>query len=621
MLKRFFQTPQQEYLFIFLAATLLLLDLFVQDSPFDLAPVILAVALLGSIPILIRAFSILLNWGISIDILYLSALIALFAVGEIHSVVFVSIILAMGRLLDLRVRSIPNITTEKFCRELPEKAFRQNRNVYDEIPVQRIKGGDILIVKEKVNVPVDGVVVFGEVQVNEMSVTGLSTPITKVLNDKVFSPSMVDSGTIKIRAIGASKDSVFVQKIKLMEEIGKKRSCLQYFTDKLTEYFLPFVFIAGIVVYLVTDNIIITSALFLVVCQKGITVVVPLQFKKVFNTVAKYGVIIRNGKKFETLGKIKTVVLDKTDILTFGSFQIKDIHIEEGISKTDFWTSVAIAEKYSEGSINKILFREAVNHVQTIPDAHKYQVYKGSGVYAKYGRDNILVGNKKLLSEVKIKFPRGFQKRLDEKNKKKAHTVIFVAINNIFVGSVDVVDIPEKSLHASVKELRKIGVEKVVIFTNDDETIARNITTTLGIDEFRCSLTPEEKREELKRLSKISSVAVVGDGGGGYSTILRRGVDIAMGKDCIAMPAKNSDIIILNDNLRLLPKLILSSRSLTRTTYGNIGIWFLVNFSGVAFVIEGIITPVFAVLYSFILEFTHLFPILRLPRICKIKAR
>ena len=225
------------------------------------------------------------------------------------------------------------------------------------------------------------------------------------------------------------------------------------------------------------------------------------------------------------------------------------------------------------------------------------------------------------VTEGKIKFQRGFQKQLNKKNKKNAHTVIFVAINNIFVGSVDVVDIPEKNLHANVKELHKIGVEKVIIFTNDNETIAQNITATLGIDEFRCSLTPEEKREELERLSKINSVAVVGDGGGSYSTILRRGVDIAMGKDPSVTTACNSDVIILNSNLELLPKLILSSRALTRTTYGNIGIWFLVNFSGVAFVFAGIITPVFAVLYSFILEFTHLFPILRLPRICKIKAR
>ena len=613
MFKQFFKSPRQEYIFIFLATATLLFDLFVQDPPFDLTPVILVVALLGSVPVLIRAFSVLLEWGISIDILYLFAIIALFAADEIYSIVFISTILAMGRLLDLYMHSASNDTIEKLDKQLPNKAFCQDRNVYDEIPVERVRNGDILIVKEKEKVPVDGIVVFGEAQVNEMSVTGFSGFVKKVLNDKVFSPSVVDSGMIKIRAICSSKESVFVQKVKFMKEIGKKRSCPQYFTDKLAEYFLPFVFIAGIAVYLATDNIIMTSALFLVVCQRSIVVIVPLQFKKVFNTAAKYGVIIRNGRKFETLGKIKTVVLDKTDMLTFGSFQVKDIHIEEGISKTDFWTSVAIAEKYSEGLVNKVLFREAINYVQTVPDAHKYQVYKGAGVYAQYGRDNIIIGNKKLLSEVKIKFPRGFQKKLDEKNKKNAHTVIFVAINNIFVGSVNVVDIPEKSLHVSVKELHKIGVEKVIIFTNDNETIAKNITATLGIDEFYSSLTFEEKRTKIEKLSNKNSVVVVGDGGGDYSTILRRGVDVAMGKDCIAMSAKNSDIIIFNDNLRLLPKLILSSRALTRTTYANIGIWFLVNFFGATFVLIGVISPVFAILYSFIMGFIQFYPFLRSP--------
>ena len=402
MIKHLFSTPRLEYLFIFLATTALLVDLFVQDPPFDFGLVIMTVALLGILPIAVRAFSVLLDWGISIDILYLAALVALFSVDEVSGVVFISIILAIGRLLDLRVRSALSDTIEKSDKQLPDKAFRQNRNVYDEISVQRIKSGDILMVKEKEIVLVDGVVVFGEVQVNEMSVTGSSMLVKKVLNDKVFSSSVISSGTIKMRAICMNKESVFTQKIKLMEEIGKKRSCLQYFTDKLAECFLPFVFVAGIAVYLATDNIIITSALFLVVCQRGITIVVPLQFKKVFNTAVRFGVIIRNGRKFETLGKVKTVVLDKTDMLTFGSFRIKNIHIEEGISKTDFWTSVAIAEKYSEDLVNKVLFREAINHVQTVPDAHKYQVYKGAGVYAQYGRDNIIIGNKKLLSEVKI---------------------------------------------------------------------------------------------------------------------------------------------------------------------------------------------------------------------------
>lgn len=612
MIKWLFKSPRCEYIFIFLATAILLFDLFVQDPPFDLAPVIMTVALLGSMPILIRACSALLEWSISIETLYLFALIALFVSGQIHSVIFISIILAMGRLLDSRILSASSDTIEKLYKQLPPKALCQNRNIYDEILVEKIRRGDILVVKEKEKVPMDGIVVFGEAQVNEMSIAGLSDSVKKVLNDKVFSPSVVDSGMIKIRATCGNKESVLAQKVEFIKSARKKRSHLQYFTDKLAEYFLPFVFITGIAVYVATNNIMITSALFLVVCQRGITVIIPLRFKKVFNSAVKHGVIIKNGRKFEALGKIKTVVLDKTDILTFGSFQIKNVHIEEGMSKTDFWTSVAIAEKYSEDLVSKVLFREAIDHIRTVPDAHKYQVYKGAGVYAKYGRDNIFVGNKKLLSEIKVKFPRGFQKKLDKKNERRNHMIIFVAINNIFVGSITVADIPEKSVRASIEKLHKIGIEKVIMLTNDNEVITQNMASVLGIDEFRFSLTLEEKRAEIEKLSKINSIAVTGDGKGDYSTILRRGVDIAIEKDCSAITARNSDIIVLNGNLELLPKLILSSRALTRTTYCNIGIWFLINFFGITFVFMGIISPVFAILYSFVIGSIQFYPFLRL---------
>ena len=619
MFKRFFQTPEREYIFISLATIVLLFNFVVQDTSPVFFTIILVVALLGSLSTLARAFSTLINWGFSIDVLYLIALLILFFEGNIISIIFISLIFSLGRLFDFYVYSTSKNITKNFYDKIPQTTFRQNKNVYDEVLVEKVKNGDILIIKEKEIVPVDGIVIFGEGQVNEVSVTGLSMPVKKVLNDKVFSSSVVNSGIIKIRAICTSKESVFFRKIKIIKEFGKKSSYSQYFANKLAEYFLPFVFFTGIVIYLITDNTIMMAALFLVISRKGVTSAVSLHSKKVLHLAAKYGVIVKNNRKFEILGKTKAVVLDKTDILTFGSFQIKDVQIEEGISKTDFWTSVAIAEKYSEDLVNKILFREAMKYTEKVPDAHKYQVYKSAGVFAQYGRDNIVIGNKKLLSEVKIKFPKGFQKKLTEKNEKYDYATVFVAINNIFIGSITITDVPEKSVCDSVKELHKIGVENVVMFTSRNERFSQNFADAIGVDKILFSLSSEEKRAEVKLLSKMSTVAVVGDGGANYSKFLFGGADVAMGKECGAVIAHNSDIVIFNDDLRLLPKLILSSRSLTGVIYGNIGTWIITNATGVTFVLVGIINPVFAILYSFIVESVNFYLFFRLQRSHKKK--
>ncbi len=607
MFKRFLQTPQQEYLFIFLGTITLLIGSFVQDLPFDFNFVIITVALIGSFPTLVRACSVLLKWEFSIEVLYLIAILILFFEGSTMLVVFISLIFSLGRLLDFYVCSTSKKITKNFYNKIPKIAFRQNRNVYDEITIGKVKKGDIVIVKEKEVVPVDGVVVYGEGQMNEMSITGLSMTVKKVLNEKAFASAVVFSGVVKIRAMCAGEESIFFEKIKLIKKFSKEVSYSQYFANKLAEYFLPFVFLGGIVLYLGTDNIMMTAALFLVISRRGVTSAVSLHSKKVFHMAVKYGVIVKNSRKFETLGKIKTVILDKTDVLTFGSFQIKSVQIEEGISKKDFWTSVAITEKYSEDLVSKILFREAMKYTENVPDAHKYQVYKGSGICVQYGKDNIVVGNKKLLSEVNIKFPRGFQKKLYGKDKKYNHAIVFVAINNIFVGSITISDVPENDVRTSIKELHRIGVEKVIMFINGDEKISKNFGDSLGVDEIRLSLSNEEKVAEIRHMSKMDNIAVVGGGGADYSTIIPKCVDITMGKDNITISTHGSDILIFNNDLRLLPKLILASRSLTRTIYGNIGIWIVTNATGIAFVLVGVISPVFAVLYSFVIEFINLY--------------
>lgn len=609
MIRWFFRSPQREYFLILLAISALSFDFFVRESPY----VILAIALLFGLLTLIRAFFSLLDWGVSVDLLHLSAFIVLFATAEIHSVIVIGGVLALGRLFGRLVSSVTDRSLERYRKQAPKKAYRQNGNVYDEIPVERIRSGDILIVKEEQEVPVDGIIVFGKASVNEGSVTGESKLVKKVLGDKIFSSATIVSGTVKIRAMCTNKDSMFFQKVKFMKSMGGEKMHSLYLSDRLAEYFLPFVFFAGIVIYLVTDDLLMTTAFFLVVCDGGIMFVIPYIFKRSFNTLAECGVIIKNNKKFEALGKAAMIIFNKTDKLTFGSFQIKKVFIEEGVSNSDFWTSIAIAERYSEDILDKILFREALEHIQTVPDAYKYQIYKGAGMCVRYGCDNIMVGNKKLLLEKKISLPRGFKKKFEKINNKYDHTTIFVAINNIFIGCVVIVDMPANNVLTNVKELSKIGVKKTVLLTNNNETVTRNTATAFGIDKFYPSLTQEGRISKIKQLSKTNFGAVVGDGSG-VSNIAGAGVDIAIGKECSAISGRSSDIIILNDNLDLLPKLIMFSRRLTQAIYGNIGIWFIINLCGVILVFTGIVGPVSAVLYSLLANSAHLIPLLRLSR-------
>lgn len=599
MFKYFFRMPTREYFFIFFAGLVFLFSFFIQGFSFHF--VVFFFALMGILTVFVPAFSVLLEWNFSIDILYFLALLSLFIKGEMSAVIIISIILSLGRIFDFNINRIKK-TNKNFSNKIPKTVLRQDRNVYEEVSIDKVKNGDIILVKEKEIIPVDGVVVFGEAKVKENPVTGISMLIKKILNEKVFSGSFVDSGSVKIRAICTSEESVLSKKTRIIKESEEKVPYLQEISRRINEYFFPVVFILGIGVYLMTNNIIMFSALFLVVCHRILTVFIPFHYKKVFAIVVKQGIILKNGEKFEMLGKTKIIILDKTDASTFSSFQIEKVHIEEGLSKTDFWKSVAIVEKYSDDPVNKTLFREAVNQIQIVPDAQKYQVYNGSGVYAQYGRDNIVIGSKKLLLELKTKFPRGFQKNLSEENE---NTTVFVAINSVFVGAITLTNVPEKNIRANIEELHKIGVEKIVLFTNsNDEEKSQNMANAFCVDNFFSLSIFEEKKSEIERLSKMGFVTVISDGKWDY--LKNSGVNIAMGKYCSAISNDNSDIIVLNDDLGLLSKLILSSRNLVKIIYRDIIIWFLINFLGILLVLFGFIPPFSAILYSFVVEIVYL---------------
>ncbi len=604
----FLKTPKREYLILYLIAIGFLIDWFFPQYWFML----LTAASFGAYPILVNAFTSILRWQLTIDVFNLFALIFVFSTGDIHSAAFIVLMLAFTRLSKWRTSTRSKDAVEELLKHRPKTAFRENGTIVDEINIARVRKGDILTVKAGEQIPVDGTVVFGKTKVDELFITGESVPVEKNTNDEVLASTVNLTNPVKICATNVGKDTTLEKMASLMEQGYKKMSKVQKLANVFASYFFPIVLICGLGIYLVTQDLAMTAAFFLVACADDITVAIPLAITATFSQAAKKGVLIKNGKILSCISGAHAIVFNKTNTLTYGDFVLKDVYIEDGIGKDAFWQAIAVAEKYSEHPMGKTLFREALEHMIIVPNAQKYQVYKGSGVYARYGKDDVVLGNEKVLKDYSISFPRGMKKRIQEKYRDSAQTIVYVAINSIFVGYAVILDTPREEMRKSILKLKELGIGRIVMLTGDKEPSAAHIAGVLGIEEYRAELTQEEKLTYVKMLKETGKVIVIGDGINDAPTLAHADVGIAMGKGGSAIASKTADIVILNDNLAKLPFIVELTRKTSSVIYTDIGIWFATNTIGFSLVFIGIFTPALAAFYNMI---TNFFPILNSTRL------
>lgn len=573
-------------------------------------PALALLAILGALPTFRRALGSLKKLRINIDVFNTFALGISLALWQISSTAFIGLMLQFAELLDWYTESRTKNVIQELLKLKPLKATKEIDDKLIEVPVQSVQVGDILVIENGSRVPVDGIVVYGKAEMNEASVSGESAPIEKVIGDVVLSSTLNESGVIKIKATRVGKDSTIERMAELMREAATHKSQPERIADKFAEIFLPIVAVSGLLTYLITKNIMMTAALFLVACADDMAVAVPLAITASMGQAAKRGVIIKGGKWFDALSKLRVLVLDKTGTLTYGRLSVESVSIEPGVPVHDFWRLVAISEKFSEHPAGHAVFRESAKRFERVPDPDDFRVYEGTGVWVKAGKDEAAIGNEGIFQKCGLKYevPKKIRDGLDSKQ-----STFFVIINKKFAGSISVADVPRKEAAQSVKDLKLAGIKKVIMFTGDRPAVAKDISDKLGIDEFHASMAPEEKYKALEELlKKEKNVGMVGDGINDAPALALAPVGIAMGQSGTAVAVEAADVVILNDKLSRLPEMVLLGRRTISVIHSDIVIWLLSNLIGFTLVFGGWAGPAFAAFYNFATDF---FPLLNSSRL------
>lgn len=478
------------------------------------------------------------------------ATLGAFAIGEFPEAVAVMLFYQVGEFFQSYAvdKSRKSITSLMNIR--PDYANVKRGGNIEKVSPEEVNIGEIIIVKPGEKIPLDGIVIEGSTMIDTQALTGEAVPRYVKVDDEVLSGCMNQNGVISIKVTKEFRESTVSKMLDLVENASSKKSKSENFITKFARYYTPAVVIIALILAIIPPFIfknttfidwIYRALSFLVVsCPCALVVSIPLSFFGGIGGASKAGVLVKGSNYLEALSKTKTVVFDKTGTLTQGIFEVQKVNAVK-ISKEELIQIAAQAETYSNHPISaslKKVYGKEINKEEVV----ETQEIAGLGIKANLqGKGEVLVGNEKLMQDRKIPYIIC----------KEVGTILYVAINNEFVGSIVIADKIKKDSKQTIENLKKHHITKIVMLTGDKKEVAEDVAKTLGISNVYAQLLPHEKVQKLEELlakkNKQEKLAFVGDGINDSPALALADIGIAMGAFGADSAIEAADVVIMTD--------------------------------------------------------------------------
>lgn len=414
-----------------------------------------------------------------------------------------------------------------------------------EVDPNELKVDDFILIKPGEKVPVDGIIVEGTSSLDTKALTGESLPFDVNVNSKVISGSINLTGLIKVKVEKKFQDSTVSKILDLVENASSKKSKSENFITKFAKIYTPLVVLGAVLLVIIGGAItnewiawLERSLNFLVVaCPCALVISVPLSFFAGIGCASKYGILIKGSSYVEKLNKANVFIFDKTGTLTKGNFVISKIYPEN--KKDEILKYAAICEYNSNHPIALAIKKSYTFEVDNTYDLIDVA---GKGLIAKKDNELIFAGNNKLMLDYNINVP----------NINEIGTTVYIAKNNQFIGYLVVSDEIKEDSKKLIKYLKQNNI-KTIMFTGDNEKIASSVANELCISEYKASLLPQNKAEELKNMlnnkNKNDVICFVGDGINDAPSLMMSDIGISMGGIGSDAAIEASDIVLMHDDL------------------------------------------------------------------------
>lgn len=498
------------------------------------------------------------------------ATIGAFVLGEYVEGIAVMIFYQVGEMFQAVAVNNSRDSINALLDIKPEYAnVKENDTIIQKAP-EEVKLEDIILVKVGEKVPVDGVIISDNSSFDTSAITGEFKPKTLNKDDEVLSGYINLSKACYIKVSSLYKDSTVAKIIELIENASSKKAKAEKFITKFATVYTPIVVVLAVLLAILPPLLIegaifrdwVERALiFLVIsCPCALVVSVPLSFFSAIGAVSKRGVLVKGANYVEKLTEIRNIIFDKTGTLTHGVFEVTKIESFE--NKTDeLLKFAAYAESFSTHPIAKSIVKAYKQEI----DSQKITAHEelsGLGVKAVIENKEILVGNDRLLKKFNIQL----------KDIKENLNVVYIAINGVFAGYIVVSDIIKVEAKEVITELKKLNIEKIYMLTGDKKEVALDVANTIGIDEVKYELLPQDKLTNFEEIKKQTNkvTAFVGDGINDAPALANSDVGFAMGGVGSDIAVKSADVVILNDNITCISDAIKIAKKTKVIVYQNI---------------------------------------------------
>lgn len=460
----------------------------------------------------------------------------------------------------------------------PVASVRRGSRVI-ELPVERLVVGDIVLVRPGERFPIDGVVVTGTSTVDQSTITGESIPVQKETGDPVFAGTMNRNGALELRVTRRTQDTTLAKIVQMVEEAQAKKARTQTALDNFEQIYALFV-LGGAVLLTVIPFFFLGHEFYptfyramtwLVVASPcALVISTPASILSAIANGARSGVLFKGGIHLEGTASIKVVAFDKTGTLTTGSPVLNHVVPFNGLDPDELLTLAAAAESRSEHPLSAAIVRAAEAKGLEVPVASEFQAIPGQGVEAYVNGSYIWIGNRRLFEERRVRIPQALEAEMS-RLEAEGQTVMLVNSDGDWLGLLAVADSLRPDAAKIIADLKRLGVERVVMLTGDNRTVAAAIAEKVGVDEFHAGLLPQDKVRLLKRLQEsYGPTAMVGDGVNDAPALATAEVGVAMGGAGTDVALETADVVLMSDDLSRLPYAIGLARKARRTVWQNL---------------------------------------------------
>ena len=448
-----------------------------------------------------------------------------------------------------------------------------------EVDPEEVSIGDVLLIRAGEKIPVDAEVVEGDSFIDTAALTGESVPRRVAVGDQVISGCVNGEGVLKVRATKVYEDSTVAKILELVENASNKKSRMENFITRFAKYYTPVVTIGAVLLAVLpplfgqmafSDSIRRACVFLIVSCPCALVISVPLGFFGGIGAASKIGVLVKGSNYLEAVSKASTVVFDKTGTLTKGEFKVTSVTPYENAVTADELLKIAA---FGEAVSNHPIARSIVTAYQEkfgeaalkdmLSDANSKEL-AGHGLVSTYEGKELLLGNAKLMSDEGISFDLA----------KEVGTAVYVALDKKFIGSIVISDVIKSEAKDAISLMKKVGVKNTVMLTGDRKETALDVASKIGIDTVESELLPADKVAKVEKLliseDNDNKLVFVGDGINDAPVLMRADVGIAMGSLGSDAAIEAADIVIMDDDIRKISKIIKIARKTITIVKENI---------------------------------------------------